>query len=95
METERAQLQARICGRVQGVGYRIFVRSHARDLGLAGFVRNAEDGSVEVLAEGARADLDRLLAALHAGPPGARTTDVTVRWGAATGAAPPQFEVRP
>ena len=94
METERAQLQARIFGRVQGVGYRIFVRGHARDLGLAGFVRNAEDGSVQVLAEGPRADLEQLLSALREGPPGAHTTGVETHWGAPGGEAPPWLEVR-
>ena len=41
-------------GRVQGVGYRYFVLRQAEELGLAGFARNLPDGSVEVIAEGAR-----------------------------------------
>ena len=55
-------------GRVQGVGYRYFVLRHAEELDLAGFARNLPDGTVEVLAEGSAAALDRLAALLEEGP---------------------------
>jgi acylphosphatase len=65
------RLHVRLSGRVQGVGFRWFVRERARELRLAGWVRNNRDGSVEVAAEGDAAALARLRAALEHGPPGA------------------------
>jgi acylphosphatase len=69
-------LQATVLGRVQGVGFRWFVRCEARALGLAGRVANGSDGSVQVTAEGDRAGLEALLLALRAGPQGSRVTSV-------------------
>ncbi|HEX8943922.1 MAG TPA: acylphosphatase [Gemmatimonadaceae bacterium] len=63
-------------GRVQGVGFRWFVREAARELGLSGWVRNRPDGAVEVAAEGASVMLARLRAELGEGPPGAHVTSV-------------------
>lgn len=65
----RVQLVVR--GRVQGVGFRWFVQEEARALDLAGWVRNASDGSVEVAAEGETSALRRLRDALGRGPRGA------------------------
>ena len=67
-----------ISGRVQGVGYRFFIRNAATREGLAGFVRNLEDGRVEAQAEGDRAGLERFERALHQGPPWARVEHVDV-----------------
>lgn len=61
-----------IQGRVQGVGFRWFVHREAAALGLRGWVRNTEDGHVEVLASGDAADLDELRASLRRGPRGSR-----------------------
>jgi acylphosphatase len=58
-----------ISGRVQGVGFRMFVQRRAGELGLAGWARNLEDGRVEVYAVGAQKKLSEFAAALHAGPP--------------------------
>ena len=69
MGREAASL--RIVGRVQGVGYRWWAVQTATALGLAGWVRNRRDGSVEVLALGEAAALDALETACHHGPPGA------------------------
>ena len=55
-------------GGVQGVGFRFFVQNKATALGLTGWARNLDDGSVEVLAVGAESRLSDLAAALHAGP---------------------------
>ena len=63
-------------GRVQGVGYRRFVVRMAGELGLAGTVRNGEDGSVEVKAWGREADLDRLATRLASGPRFSNVTNV-------------------
>jgi acylphosphatase len=57
-----------VSGRVQGVGFRAFVVEAARELGLAGWVRNLADGRVEALAEGEPAALDGLADALARGP---------------------------
>ena len=70
--TGRELLHARVSGRVQGVGFRWFVREEARRLGLAGWVRNLPSGEVEVLAEGEAAAVASLSEALSKGPPGAR-----------------------
>ena len=65
-------LHVRVAGRVQGVGFRWFVRQEARRLGLAGWVRNVPSGEVELLAQGERAALDALARAVGEGPPGSR-----------------------
>lgn len=57
-----------VAGRVQGVGFRYFVQEKATALGLRGFVRNLEDGRVEVYATGPEGKLSDLAAALHVGP---------------------------
>jgi acylphosphatase len=58
-----------VSGRVQGVGFRGFVEEQARAIGLTGWVRNLDDGRVEVYAAGNPEQLDRLAARLHRGPP--------------------------
>jgi acylphosphatase len=63
-------------GRVQGVGFRWFVEREAQVLGIAGWVRNNADGSVEVLAMGSRDQLLGLRWRLRAGPRAARVDDV-------------------
>ena len=68
-------------GRVQGVGFRIFVEREARALGLTGWVRNREDGqSVEVLAEGDQDSLRRFEARLREGPAFALVSGVDASW---------------
>jgi acylphosphatase len=61
-----------IQGRVQGVGFRWFVQREASELQLRGWVRNTEDGDVEVMAAGKPDDLDELRSSLRKGPRGAR-----------------------
>jgi len=63
-------------GRVQGVGFRYATVSEARRLGLHGWARNAPDGSVEIIAEGAPADVQALVAWCHRGPSSARVASV-------------------
>jgi acylphosphatase len=58
----------RVRGRVQGVGFRYFVEQAARGLGIAGWVRNLDDGSVEVYASGTEAQLSDLAGHLRQGP---------------------------
>lgn len=70
-------LSVRITGRVQGVGFRIATVRHAHMLGITGWVRNADDGSVEALLQGPHDQVDRMLSWLHMGPPAARVQEVS------------------
>jgi acylphosphatase len=74
MEVKRYHML--VSGRVQGVGYRFFARDAAQALGLCGWVRNLSGGGVEIEAEGAQEDIDRLIEKLKVGPPLSRVTDV-------------------
>jgi acylphosphatase len=79
MNPTEKTMQARrfvVRGRVQGVGFRWFVEREAHTLGIAGWVRNNHDGSVEVLAQGSRDQLSGLLSRLREGPRAARVDDV-------------------
>ena len=92
-EGDAERLDALLRGRVQGVGFRVFVAREARRLGLAGWVRNEADGAVHVVAQGPSADLDALLAALREGPYGADVRDLRASRGPAVG-SPSSFEIR-
>jgi acylphosphatase len=65
-----------VTGRVQGVGFRWFVEREASAIGVAGWVRNTDDGTVEVLASGNSDQLARLRKALKQGPRAARVDEV-------------------
>jgi acylphosphatase len=65
-------------GRVQGVGFRWFVEREAHMLGIAGWVRNNHDGTVEVLAQGTRDQLSGLHSRLREGPRASRVDAVEV-----------------
>jgi acylphosphatase len=79
------RLHAVVHGRVQGVGFRYFVQRRASALGLSGWVRNNDDGTVEAVAEGPRERLEKLRSALEQGPRMADVDRVDARWMAATG----------
>jgi acylphosphatase len=79
------RLQATVRGQVQGVSFRAATQTVAQRLGLRGWVRNRPDGGVEVVAEGPRPALDRLMDYLRAGPPAAQVSAVEPRWLSATG----------
>jgi acylphosphatase len=82
-----AAFRAVVRGRVQGIGFRDYVLNRARFLGLSGYVRNLADGrSVEVVAEGARPDLEQLLDYLREGPRMSRIDAVDAEWREPTGA---------
>ena len=66
----------KIMGRVQGVGFRWWTRERALAAGVRGTVRNLEDGSVLVDAEGDVEVLDTFVAELRQGPPAAKVTDI-------------------
>jgi acylphosphatase len=63
-------------GRVQGVGFRWFVKEVARGLDLAGWVKNRADGGVEVVAEGSEGSVRSLMQQLRNGPQGADVREV-------------------
>ena len=67
-----------VTGRVQGVSFRHHTERQARRLGLTGWVRNHEDGSVRLEVQGAEATVDELVRWLHDGPSPARVDDVRV-----------------
>jgi len=81
MASTNNSIQARrylVRGRVQGVGFRWFVEREAHILGIAGWVRNNHDGSVEVLAQGSRDQLSGLHSRLREGPRASRVDSVEV-----------------
>ncbi len=82
----------RILGDVQGVYYRASAAEKARELGLAGWVRNETDGSVELFAEGDPALFDNLIAWCRKGPPAARVSDVKIQDASPQGLK--EFEIR-
>ena len=79
-EADRTRLEATVRGRVQGVGFRYFVRSVADELEIGGWVANAADGTVVCAAEGPRWALHDFARALEEGPSGSRVDRVDVRW---------------
>ncbi|MGC5171336.1 acylphosphatase [Microbacterium sp. DT81.1] len=81
-----------VSGDVQGVGYRYTLRMVAADAGVAGWVRNRRDGTVEAEVEGTPEQVDEILAWMAEGPPGACVDAARVTDAAATGET--GFEVR-
>jgi acylphosphatase len=79
------RLHAVVHGDVQGVGFRYFVQRRAQRLGLPGWVRNNDDGTVELVAEGDREPLEELQRAVEEGPRMARVDRVEANWSSATG----------
>ncbi len=75
----------KVSGVVQGVGYRYFAIHRARTLGVTGWVRNNDDSSVSVLAEGERGIIEVLVKELTIGPAASNVTDVNIQWQEYTG----------
>ena len=93
-DTETARLHAVISGLVQGVGFRAYVQSIATGMDLTGWVRNTEEGDVEVVLEGSLPTLVQMLKLLHRGPRAARVITVQEAWEPATGQFQ-YFSIRP
>ena len=82
----------RITGRVQGVGFRIYMARKARELAVTGWVRNRSDGSVEATVQGTPAAVEALIAWAQRGPSSAVVSGVTITEGLGEYA---EFETRP
>ncbi|UCE44023.1 MAG: acylphosphatase [Candidatus Bathyarchaeota archaeon] len=80
-----ARAHVLVSGRVQGVFFRFETKRLARRLRVAGWVRNRRDGRVEVVFEGEREDVEKMVEFCKRGPSGARVTNVEVTWEAHTG----------
>lgn len=78
MSAEVVAYQVWVRGRVQGVGFRFYVRDWAEALGVSGYVRNLPDGRVEAFLQGREALVEELLSRIRKGPPGARVEGVLV-----------------
>ncbi|MDR3630643.1 MAG: acylphosphatase [Desulfocapsaceae bacterium] len=77
----RKTIQAIVAGKVQGVYFRDYTRREAQRLGLCGWVRNLEDGTVEALITGEDALVDQMATWLHRGSPMALVDGVTITEG--------------
>jgi acylphosphatase len=77
---DAARVHLKISGRVQGVYFRASTVEEARRLGVTGWVMNCRDSSVEVVAEGAREQLEKLASWCRSGPPGAQVKEVRAEW---------------
>ncbi len=89
---ERVRARVIVSGLVQGVFYRVTTRDVADDLGLTGVVRNLRTGDVEIIAEGPRGAVERLISWAHQGPRLSRVDEVRTTWEEATGEYP-RFDV--
>jgi acylphosphatase len=85
-EAMARRVRAIVSGRVQGVSFRAATVATARRLGVVGWVKNLDDGAVELEAEGPEPAIAALLAWCHQGPPAARVLHVAVEERAPTGA---------
>ncbi|HWP03965.1 MAG TPA: acylphosphatase [Gemmatimonadaceae bacterium] len=81
-------------GKVQGVGFRWWLRERARELGLRGWVRNLPDGTLEVVAAGPRAAMQRLERLVQSGPPSAVVAEVVREDLTASSELPFPFAIR-
>ena len=92
-ESKERTVRVRIAGRVQGVGFRYWTEETACGLGLAGWVRNRRDGSVEALFSGPAGTIAEMVRRCHRGPRAAQVRSVEVL--EECGTAPAGFEMRP
>jgi len=85
-DNRRVRAHVWVKGRVQGVGFRAYVEYSARQIvGLTGWVRNVGYDTVEAIAEGERANVERLIQMMKDGPRGARVDESKVEWENPTG----------
>ena len=89
---ERITRRLVITGRVQGVGFRFYMERKAREHGVAGWVRNRRDGTVEAMIQGNANAVEAMIAWARRGPPSAVVADVTIADGTGEYSG---FEARP
>jgi acylphosphatase len=82
---DNVRLDARVSGMVQAVGFRFWTMGQAEELGLSGEVRNLDDGSVSVVAEGPESKVRQLLEWLNSGRTPGRVDDVEASMSEASG----------
>ncbi len=75
-----AEVFLKIFGDVQGVGFRYQALQKAKSLNLTGWVRNAPDGNLEILAQGTKKDLEKLIVWAKEGPKFANVKDIQIAW---------------
>lgn len=92
MEDEQKAMLVRIHGRVQGVSFRVWTRMQAERLGLTGWVRNEDDGTVTALVAGPAAAVSAMLKQFWQGPPGASVSRVSSEH-VDVGEAPDSFRI--
>lgn len=85
MTESSTRLTVRVRGRVQGVGFRMWTRARAEELGLVGWASNLPDGGVEVVAEGEERACRRLLECLESSETPGRVLQVRPWWGPSQG----------
>ena len=74
------QIHIFVSGRVQGVNFRYYIQRKAFELGLKGYVRNLDDGRVEILAQGSREVLENLISYVRSNPGFSRVFDLDIDW---------------
>jgi acylphosphatase len=74
------QVHVVISGHVQGVGFRQFLKSNAKKLGVLGWVKNTEDGKVEAVFSADKETLEKMIVVCRRGPFMAEVKDIQVRW---------------
>lgn len=84
MNYNQKEIEASITGYVQGVNFRKFIKKHADELSIRGFVKNMSDGSVEVVAQGEEDNLKDFINLLKKGPYFAEVEEVDVSWSSTT-----------
>lgn len=92
MTDDRRAALVRISGRVQGVSFRVWTRGQAQRLGLTGWVRNEDDGSVRALICGPNSAISTMLKQFWLGPPGASVSNVEIE-PASSADAPSVFRI--
>lgn len=76
-DTSLETISVRVTGKVQGVGYRLSAVRRAHLIGVRGWVRNNDDGSVEAMVQGTPDQVDRMLEWMRQGPPQARVVEIS------------------
>lgn len=79
-KNERQAVHIIVHGRVQGVGFRYFTKTNGQRLGLAGWVRNLSDGTVEIWAEGRRKTLEQFIQDVQRGPSHGHVSHLNIDW---------------